>query len=130
MPAAVLSYFNTNYAQDTLVKAYKTHDSGYVVFSVDNGVFATTFNDRGTFISRMQLHDDKGKVAIVDQASLPDAIQSYLDATYPNFVFKQAFSFFVNGVVSGSAVCIEANGTKYAVLFDASGNFVQAFVIR
>lgn len=129
LPASITSYFTTNYPQDTLVRAYKNNDSSYIVFSVDNGSFATVFDANGTFVRRVQLHKDTNKGMPLNQSDLPSAVQTYLTNTYPNYVFKQAFSFSQNGNLLGYVVVIDANNTKYAVQFDASGNFVGAITI-
>ena len=131
LPADVLSYFTSNYSQDTLIRAYLNRDSSYVVFSKDNGAFVTVFRSDGTFVSRVQLQShDNESVSTVSEATLPSAIQTYLSTTYPAYVFNQAFSFSASGALVGYVVCIDANGTKYAVAFDASGNFVNAITIR
>ena len=129
LPASVASYFTLNYAQDTLVRAYKNRDSSYVVFSINNGAFATVFDSNGSFIRRVELQDNSGNFIAIDQTVLPASIQSYLSTTYPDYVFKQAFSFSENGVLLGYVVGLDANGTKYAVQFDAQGNFVRAITI-
>lgn len=131
LPAGILSYFTTNYPQDTLVRAYINRDSSYVIFSKNNGAFVTVFTSNGTFVKRDQLQpDNNGNVSTVSQAALPSAVQTYLSTTYPNYVFNEAFSFSANGNLVGYVVGLDANGTKYAVAFDASGNFVKAVTIR
>lgn len=130
LPAALLSYFTTNYPQDTLIRAYKNRDNSYVVFSEDDGAFATVFDTSGSFIRRIELQAHAGNVSDIDQSALPASIQSYLSATYPDYVFNQAFSFSENGVLLGYVIGLDANGTKYAVEFGASGNFVKAITIR
>ena len=131
LPANVLSYFTTNYPQDTLIRAYLDRDSSYIVFSKDNGAFVTVFDSGGAFVKRVQLQPHTyGNVTNVSQSALPAVIQTYLGTTYPNYVFDQAFSFSQNGNLLGYVVAIDANATKYAVAFDASGNFIKAITIR
>ena len=130
LPTSITAYFASNYATDTLIRASKTRDSGYVVISKNNGLFATVFTSTGTFISRVELPAPRGKVNSIDQSALPAAALSYLSATYPNYVFNKAFSITINGTVQGYCVVIEANNTKYAVQFDATGNFVKVKVVR
>ena len=130
LPASITSYFATNYAGDTLIRASKTRDSGYIVLSKNNGLFATLFNSAGTFVSRVTLPAQKGKTNSIDQNALPSSALAYLSTTYPNYVFNKAFSIIVNTVVQGYCVVIEANNTKYAVQFDAAGNFVKVKPIR
>ncbi|MDB5222576.1 MAG: hypothetical protein JWN83_1243 [Chitinophagaceae bacterium] len=130
LPTSITSYFASNYASDTLVRASKTRDSGYIVLSKNNGLFATVFNVSGNFISRVELPAPRGKANSIEQSALPANTLSYLSATYPNYVFNKAFSITVNGVVQGYCVVIEANNTKYAVQFNAAGIFVKAKPIR
>ena len=131
LPANVSSYFTSNYPQDTLLRAYLNRDSSYIIFSKDNGAFVTVFDSTGAFVKRVQLQPHtNGEVMNVSQSALPAVIQTYMGTTYPNYVFDQAFSFSQNGSLSGYVVAIDANGTKYAVAFDASGNFIRAVAIR
>jgi hypothetical protein len=131
LPAAILSYFTTNYPKDTLVRAYLNNNGSYIVFTVDSSAYATVFTSNGTFVSRTQLHNDgdRGNVSVIQQSALLPAIQTYLTTTYPNYVFDQAFSFSQNGSLLGYIVAIDANNTKYAVQFDASGKFIGAITI-
>ncbi|HEY5405986.1 MAG TPA: PepSY-like domain-containing protein [Ginsengibacter sp.] len=131
LPADVLSYFASNYPQDTLIRVYLNRDSSYTIFSEDKGASVTVFNSTGTFVKRVQLKPHtNGNVINVSEDALPAVIQTYLGTTYPNFVFDQAFSFSENGTLLGYVVAIDANGNKYAVAFDASGNFIRAITIR
>ena len=132
LPASVQSYFTTNYPQDTLVKAFQSNDGSIVVLSKNNGAFATVFAQDGSFVKRIQLPSpgQDGKLNVIDQSSLPASVQGYLSSTYTGYTFKQAFSLIVNGTIQGYIVFINANSTKYAVSFDAAGNFVRAVVVR
>jgi hypothetical protein len=130
LPAAITSYLTANYASDTLVRASKTRDSGYVVISKNNGLFATVFSASGTFVTRVQLPAHSGKAISVDQNALPANVLSYLSSTYPGYVFDKAFSITVNGVLQGYCVVIDANNTKYGIQFDGAGNFVRVKTIR
>ena len=130
LPAAITAYFASNYATDTLVRASKTRDNGYIVLSKNNGLFATVFTATGSFVSRVELPAPRGKATSIDQSALPANALSYLSATYPGYVFNKAFSITVNGTVLGYCVVIEANNTKYAVQFDAAGNFVKVKPVR
>ncbi len=131
LPSDILSYFSTNYPQDTLVRAYETINKDYVLFSIDNGSFATLFDSTGSFVRRIQLNENTGRArVVVTRTALLPSIQDYLSTTYPNYVFEQAFSISKNGTITEYIVCIDANGTKYAVEFDASGNFVKAVTFR
>ena len=91
----------------------------------------TVFDSTGAFVKRVQLQPhNNGEVSNVSQSDLPAVIQTYLATTYPNYVFDQAFSFAQNGTLLGYVVAIDANGTKYGLAFDASGNFIKAATIR
>lgn len=130
LPASILTYMSANYPQDTLQKAFiSRHDSGYVVISKNNGLFATIFTSSGTFVRRVTLPAPSGSCTGIAQSALPANVLSYLSATYPNYVFDKAFSITRNGALQGYVVIINSNNTKYAVRFDASGNFVSVRTI-
>ncbi|MGZ3851771.1 MAG: PepSY-like domain-containing protein [Flavisolibacter sp.] len=130
LPATITAYFASNYSSDTLVRAFVNRDNSVVVLSKSNGVYATVFTSTGTFVKRDQLPTERGSVQSVELSALPSAAASYLSQTYPNYVFEKAFSFSENGTVKGYVVVIDANNTKYAVEFDAAGNFVAARTIH
>ncbi|MGZ3952051.1 MAG: PepSY-like domain-containing protein [Flavisolibacter sp.] len=130
LPATITAYFASNYSSDTLVRAFVNRDNSVVVLSKNNGVYATVFTSTGTFVKRDQLPTEHGSVQSVELSALPSAAASYLSQTYPNYVFEKAFSFSENGTVKGYVVVIDANNTKYAVEFDAAGNFVAARTIH
>jgi hypothetical protein len=133
IPSAISNYFTSNYPNDTLTKAYINIDSSYLLISVDNGVYATLFNSSGTFVKRVQLspisRSDWPSASNIAQDSLPASVLSYLETTYPNYVFEKAFSVTANSSLQGYIVVIDANNTKYAVLFDASGNYISTRII-
>ena len=126
LPVAVTTYLSTNYPGDTLLKAFKNADSGYVVISADNGLFATVFTASGSFVKRAQLPEPPGKPQPVAQSTLPATVLSYLTTTYPSYVFDKAFSVSSKGTLKGYVVFVDANNTKYAVVFNAAGSFVAA----
>lgn len=130
LPAAIKSYYAANYATDTLVRAFRNRDSSIIVLSSNNGLFATAFTAAGSFIKRSQLPAHHGRPASIEVSALPSAAQSYLTVTYPNYVFKHDFKIMNGTAVQGYVVFIDANATKYAVEFDASGTFVRAATIR
>lgn len=130
LPAAVTTYFAANYATDTLVKAFRSRDNGIIVLSKNNGLFATVFTADGVFVKRETLPAKPGQIQGIELAALPSVAANYLSQTYPNYVFKKAFSISQGGVVKGFVVFIDANNTKYAVEFDASGSFVRAKTIQ
>jgi hypothetical protein len=124
LPAAIQSYLSVTYAGDTLGKAFINFDSSYVVLSKNNGVFANLFTSAGDFIKRIQLPYRPGTCQAIEQAALPAAIPSYLNTTYPDYVVKRAFVVTANGANPAYIVFIDANNTKYAIEFDAAGNYV------
>lgn len=130
LPTTILTYMTTNYPTDTLKHAMRNRDSSYVVISADNGVFATEFSKTGSFIERVQFYPHVVKVSTLTQATLPATISSYLTTTYPAYVFDNAFELKVNGALTAYLVVIDANSTKYMVLFNGSGVFVRVKAIR
>lgn len=129
LPTLVITYFNTNYAADTLVRAFKTTDSSYLVISKNNGLFANLFTSAGVFVKRVELPSPGIVKATLAEASLPSTVINYLTTTYPNYVLDKAFSVTVSGTLKGYIAVINANNTRYCVAFDASGNFVAAKTI-
>jgi hypothetical protein len=130
LPASIASYYAANYPQDTLVRAVKAADSSIIVLSINSGAYATTFTSTGSFVKRSALPSKPGRATSINEEALPSAALSYLTNTYPNYVFKYAFAIKSNRALAGYAVLIDANATKYAVQFDAAGNFVKAITIR
>jgi hypothetical protein len=130
LPALIKTYMANNYGGDTLVKAFKTKEGIYVVISKNNGVYATIFNKNLGFEKRISLPAKEGELVNIAQSSLPANVLNFLSATFPNYVFKKADAFKSNGTVLGYLVLINANNTRYAVAFDANGNFVAKKVIH
>lgn len=130
LPALVTGYFASNYASDTLLKAFRNRDSSIVVLSKNNGAFATVFSAVGSFVKREQLQSRGGNCQPVELSALPSVAANYLATTYPNYVFKKAFAISQSGTVTGYVVFIDANNTKYAVEFDVAGNFVIAKTVH
>jgi hypothetical protein len=129
LPVSVTTYLAANYPTDTLLKAFKNRDSSLVVLSRNNGLYATVFDASGNFVRRVQMPAKNGNCQGIDQSALPSQVTNYLSATYPNYIFKKAFIVNSAGVTQGYVVLIDANNTKYAVAFDASGNFLSAKTI-
>lgn len=129
LPSAITAYFAANYATDTLRNAFAGRDGNIVVLSINNGAFATVFDGSGNFIKREQLNSRHGHGQAIAETSLPALVVSYLSATYPNYVFKNAFQILDAGSLKGYVVFIDANNTRYAVEFDATGTFVRAKTI-
>jgi hypothetical protein len=116
LPAAITQYLQDNYSIDTLLKACVNHDSSFAILSHSNGLFPTIFSANGTFIARKELTHGPGNCDPIAQADLPLALLSYLDSSYPGYVFKKAFTQMVNGAVESYVVFINANNTKYATI--------------
>lgn len=129
LPSNISAYMTTNYPGDTLIRAYRNIDSSILVISQDNGLFATVFSSSGAFIRRVELPAPSGLVQSVPQSALPASAPTYLTTTYPNYVFDKAFSLTINHGVVGYEVIIDANNTKYGVVFDGSGNYVASRII-
>lgn len=129
LPSAILAYFSSNYSGDTLVKAFVGRDTSYLVLSRNNGLFATVLDASGNFVKRVELPSREGACSTIEQSALPAATLAYLDQTYPDYVFEKAYAIKKSGAVQGYVVVIDANNTKYALEFDASGNFLQAKTI-
>jgi len=129
LPASIGEYFSNNYSTDTLLKAYKTYDSSYVMLSRNNGLFTTVFDASGVFVKRTALPVKEGgtrnNAQEIGQSALPAVASTYLTTTYPNYVFEKAFAVTQGGTTAGYVVVIDANNTKYAIAFDASGTFVK-----
>jgi hypothetical protein len=134
LPTAVSSYLNTTYPSDTLLRAYRNRDSSILVISRDNGLFANVFTSAGVFVKRITLDPHSVKfnppqIQTVVQDSLPSADLTYLENTYPNYVFETALSVSVNNQVERYGVLLDANNTKYAIWFDAAGNVIATVVV-
>jgi len=130
LPDSVALYFHVNYPADTLVRAFRQHNGEIVVISRNNGAFATVFTDGGRFIKREEFHPYKGHVIPVPEAQLPAGVTGYIGTTYPGAVIKMAFTITENASTAGYLVFIDANNTKYALVFDASGNFSKVIPVR
>jgi len=129
LPTAIATYISTNYPSDTLLKAFINIDSSYLVITADNGLYATLFTYSGTFVKRVALPTGPEQPQGIAQTALPAAVLTYLTTTYSNYVFDKAFSLSSAGTVQAYVVIIDANSTKYAIVFDASGVFVAAKTI-
>jgi hypothetical protein len=130
LPQTIKQYFATNFPQDTLKDARIGKDGSILVLSKNVSYFGTAFKGDGTFIKRESITSHPGKGTVITQDKLPAIVTSYLTTTYPNYVFDKAFEHKDNGTLKGYMVVIDANLTKYAVLFDATGSFKKAQVIR
>lgn len=130
IPTTVLTYFTTTYPTDTLLHAYKTPDTTYILISKDSVLYATNISATGSLIKRVKLEPQGGKHVELTAANLLPAITTYLTATYPGYVFDKAYSEIGKSGVIGYHVFITVNSTNYEVGFDATGTFVKAIVIH
>jgi hypothetical protein len=130
LPDSVTAWFAANAASDTLVKAFKQHNGEILVISRNNGAFATVFTSGGSFLKREEFHPAKGHAIPVPEAQLPAGVTGYITTTYPGAVIKMAFSIQDNNNPGGFLVFIDANNTKYALVFDAAGNFLKVIPVR
>jgi uncharacterized protein (DUF1330 family) len=129
LPSAITTYFANNYPSDTLTRAFETKEGRILVLSKNNGGSATIFTSAGVFLKRVVLPTPDGSLNNVTQASLPAAILTYLTTTYPNYVFDKADNVIFKGVLKGYLVIINANNTRYGIIFDAVGSFVAVKAI-
>lgn len=130
LPAIIKAYMSTNYPKDTLKGAWVNKDLSVIVVSKNLTFFANAFKLDGTFIGRNPLPSHGGQDKEIQQSALPANILSFLNTTFPNYGFKKAFSASEKGVVRGYLVIIDANLTKYAVLFDSNGVLVSVKPVR
>ena len=97
-------------------------------------MFANVFTPAGVFVKRIAL-DPHGlkfippQIQIIVQDSLPSADLTYLENTYPDYVFETALSVSVNNQVERYGVLLDANNTKYAVWFDTAGNVIATVIV-
>ena len=130
LPQSIKAYMAANYPGDTLVKAFKTKEGAFLIISKNNGAYATLFNKNGGFEKRMALPARDVDLVNIAQSALPAVALNFLSSTFPNYVFNKADVLKVNGNVMGYLVLINANNTRYAVAFDANGNFVAKKAIH
>jgi hypothetical protein len=130
IPALIKTYMTTTYSADTLVHAFVNKDQSMVVISKNVTYFATAFSVANSFIKRTDLPASPAKGRSIEASALPAVSTTYLTTTYPNYVFKKAFELKTNSTIKGYLVLIDANLTKYAIHFDANGQFVKAVTIR
>jgi hypothetical protein len=134
LPSAVSSYLSGNYPSDTLLHAFINRDSSILVISRDNGLFANVFTSAGVFVKRIAIDPQVVKlnplqIQNIDQDSLPSADLTYLENTYPNYVFETGVSVSINNQVQRYGVLLDANNTKYIIWFDSAGNVVNTITV-
>jgi hypothetical protein len=130
LSTTIKAYFGLTYPSDTLLSAFKGKDNSIVVISTNNALYATVFNGSDLFVKRAQIIANKGRKTAVAEANLLANITSYLVTTYPGYVFNRAYAININNTTQAYIVVIDANGTRYGLQFNASGNFVSSIAIR
>lgn len=130
LSTSIKSYMSSNYPKDTLKGAWLNKDLSIVLVSKNVTFFANIFKLDGTFIVRNAISNHGGQDKEIQQSALPANTLSYLNTTYPNYVFKKAFLASEKEMMKGYLVIIDANLTKYAILFDSNGVFVSAKSVR
>lgn len=134
LPAIALDYLTATYPGYTLVRAGEKMDKtgvtqGFVADIKHNDLnYHIHFDATGQFLTvteKKGKHNGKG-VKVV-QADLPAAIKTYLNTTYPAYVFDDAISFTVDGVVKGYGVRITtADALEIGLMFDGAGVFLRS----
>ena len=130
LPTAITAFFTTTYPTDTLLHAFTTPDTTYVLISKDTVLYATNISATGKLIKRDQVEPRGGMHTPVAQSALLASITTYLTATYPGYVFVNAFADSNKSGVFGYDVFITVNSTNYIVNFSSAGTFVKAMVIH
>lgn len=130
LPTAVKAYFTANYKTDTLLHAALNMDGSYSVISANKALYVTTVSATGTLLSRIQISPrPDSHTAVIESALLPD-ITTYLTTTFPGYVFDKAFVEKAGTTIVGYDVFVTVNGTRHALLFDATGKFVKGISVR
>jgi len=131
LPANIKLYFADHFSSETLVSAVKIKDGSILVLSQDTqGFYATAFASTGTFIKRVYLPIVQGKISVMSESKLPAKATTFLTATFPGFAFNKVFEISAFGGIKGYLSLIDANMTKYAVLFNTNGEAIASFTVR
>jgi hypothetical protein len=134
LPAIATDYLKLTYPGYTLVNAGEKKDKAGVVtgymanIDVAGVKYHIHFDATGKFVdAKEKTGKSKGKGTPVLQADLLPAIKTYLTATYPGYVFKDAISMSKNDVIVGYGVRITtADAKSMNILFDTAGVFVKS----
>ena len=130
VPSAVLTYFTSTYPTDTLLHAYKTPDTTYILISKNVFLYATNISAAGNLIKRVKIGPLGGPARPIKPGDLPAAITTYLNTTYPGYVIVNVFADGGKSGITAYHVFITVNDTNYVVDFDSSGSFQKATVIH
>jgi hypothetical protein len=130
LPSSVLNYMSANYPTDTLLKAFMNCDSNIIILSQNGAIYATAFSANGAFRARVPAISHSGRAIDIAQTALPAVVQNYFSNTYPNAIFEKAFQLMIGNIKTGYVVILDANGTDYALEFDASGAFLRSKVLH
>jgi hypothetical protein len=134
LPAIALDYLTATYPGYTLVRAGEKMDKagitkGFVGDIKHNDLYYHLhFDATGQFLTVTEKKGKHNGIGVkVAKADLPAAIKTYLDTTYPAYVFDDAISFTVDGVVKGYGVRITtADALEIGLIFDGSGVFLRS----
>lgn len=130
LPTVITDYLKANYAGYIIVQAdAKVNAAGAItgyetLINVGTVQYELEFGPTGIF-TKLETPDGHAEGNGIAQASLLPVITTYLTTTYPGYVFKEAETKLVNGVLTGYKVEIVQNNLRYNVLFDTAGVFVS-----
>lgn len=130
LPTTIIDYLKANYAGYVIVQADAKVDAagtilGYeTLINVGTVQYELNFGPTGIF-TQLETPEGQFEGTGIAQSTLLPAITTYLTATYPGYVFREAETKLVNGVLTGYKVEIVQNNLKYHVLFDSAGKFVS-----
>ena len=138
LPAAITTYLTTTYPGYTLVQAEQAADSAGVVIYYEtvitaNGkTFQLNFDPAGNLLKgggSKGGHGGPGKGkptgTSLTAAQLPATATAYLTTNYTGYTFGQAYQATTRDGVTIYAVLITQNSTRYFLLFDANGTFIN-----
>ncbi|RYF67812.1 MAG: hypothetical protein EOO39_20535, partial [Cytophagaceae bacterium] len=124
LPAAITSYITANYAGSTINVAGKDATRGYIVMiTLADGTTrkALLFNIDGTFAQEV-VRGLKGNYSVVDAATLPAAITTYITTNYAGSTIKLAGK---NPTGQFKVFIQLSTGQLAELTFAADGTFVQ-----
>ena len=138
LPAAITTYLTTTYPGYVLVQAEQAADSAGVVIYYEtvitaNGkTFQLNFDPAGNLLKGGGGKGGHGGPGggkpmgtSLTAAQLPATVTTYLTTNYSGYTFGQAYQATTRDGVTVYAVMITQNSTRYFLLFDANGAFVN-----
>lgn len=134
LPAIALDYLTANYPGYTLVRSGEKKDKSVITTGFVADIkykelnYHLHFDSTGLFLTVTEQKGKHNGIGVkVTQANLPAAIKTYLDATYPAYIFDDAISFTVDGVIKGFGVRITtADNKEIGLMFDGTGVFLRS----